>query len=266
MPRTGKRKPIIQAKATEENVTLSSNTEKTEVRKSKYFSNEQANGKSFPDGKDRQIETLTSTKIITIPQPTHVKTLIANYNASCGPNNEKKILEDSDKANRKKHVILLTTSFLLGYNQIRDITSIKSVIDSVMFDAFKNLQWLDLQHNYLTTLSPELGEFENLKTLYLHANYISNMKELLKIKGLTQLRNLTIHGNPLARIPNFRLYIILIFPDLKKLDTVLVSSAERDKVQVWSKTFNLKKLPAYTENDVARPPMPVNPVPGTKEH
>jgi len=266
MPRSGRRKPIVQMKATEENVTLSNNIEKTDVRKSRYYSDERKNGKVFPDGKDQQIDSLSSTKIINIPQPTHVKTLIANYNASCGPNNEKKILEDSDKANRKKHVILLTTSFLLGYNQIRDITSIKSVIDSVMFDAFKNLQWLDLQHNYLTTLSPELAEFENLKTLYLHANYINNTKELLKIKGLTQLRNLTIHGNPLARIPNFRLYIILVFPDLKKLDTVLVSSAERDKVQVWSKTFNLKKLPAYTESDVAKPPMPTNPAPGSKEH
>jgi Leucine-rich repeat (LRR) protein len=34
--------------------------------------------------------------------------------------------------------------------------------------------WVDLSHNRLTQLSEDLGSLKNLKTLYLHANYLSN--------------------------------------------------------------------------------------------
>ena len=42
-----------------------------------------------------------------------------------------------------------------------------------------------------------------------------------------------IHGNPIVRIPNFRYYFIEIFPNLKKLDTVLITNKERDNSNVW---------------------------------
>jgi Leucine-rich repeat (LRR) protein len=57
--------------------------------------------------------------------------------------------------------------------------------------------WIDLSHNRLTELSPDLGLLKNLKTLYLHANYISVFNELLHVKNAEQLRTLTIHANPL---------------------------------------------------------------------
>ncbi len=57
--------------------------------------------------------------------------------------------------------------------------------------------WIDLSHNRLTELSADLGELQNLKTLYLHANYLSSFNELDKIKRANQLRTLTIHANPI---------------------------------------------------------------------
>lgn len=38
--------------------------------------------------------------------------------------------------------------------------------------------WIDLSHNRLTELCADLGELKNLKTLYLHVNYLSNFAEL----------------------------------------------------------------------------------------
>ncbi len=57
------------------------------------------------------------------------------------------------------------------------------------------------------------------------------------------LKELTIHGNPIDTIPNFRLYIIGIVPHLRKLDTVLVSKKERDNCRVWIECFKLVSLP-----------------------
>ena len=106
----------------------------------------------------------------------------------------------------------------------------------------------------MSSVSEELNAFRNLKTLYLHANYIPSIKEFTNLKELTQLRNLTVHGNPLVRIPNFRLYFIVIFPNLKKLDTVLVSKKERDNARVLFHEFKVKNFPCYNEDDVPMPP------------
>lgn len=52
---------------------------------------------------------------------------------------------------------------------------------------------------------------------------------------------MTIHGNPFSGVPNFRILAISILPDLKKLDSVLISKKERDNaVFIRSQT---KKYP-----------------------
>ena len=123
-----------------------------------------------------------------------------------------------------------------------------------MIDSFANLQWLDLQHNYITNLTEEITNFSNIRMLYLHCNYIYDLKEFIKLKKLTKLKGLTVHGNPIVRLPNFRLHLIDLFPELKKLDTVLVTKDERDSAYVWVNTFNVKELPAYIQGDCPKPP------------
>jgi len=41
--------------------------------------------------------------------------------------------------------------------------------------------WVDLSHNFLETLDYDFSDFPNLKSLYLHANYIYDLNELLKL-------------------------------------------------------------------------------------
>jgi hypothetical protein len=43
-------------------------------------------------------------------------------------------------------------------------------------DNCKNLAWIDLSHNYLTDLNYDFSDFENLKSMYLHCNYIADFK------------------------------------------------------------------------------------------
>lgn len=124
-----------------------------------------------------------------------------------------------------------------------------------------DLMWIDLQHNNLVKLPKE--EFEripNLKSLYLHRNYIFDLKELENLNHLTQLMSLTIHGNPVDRIPHFRyflltrLIILSILPTLKKLDTVLYSKKERDNAQYVPKMIATKDFMKCKPTDMVHPP------------
>jgi Leucine-rich repeat (LRR) protein len=62
---------------------------------------------------------------------------------------------------------------------------------------FSQLQWIDLSYNYLETIELDILDFPQLKTLYLHGNYISNLEETRKLGQLKQLTNLTLYGNPI---------------------------------------------------------------------
>ncbi len=61
---------------------------------------------------------------------------------------------EENKNMMQKKVIkvnLVCTSLLLSYNKIKQLAGFDKVIDSVMYDC-KNLQWLDISHNYLEAL------------------------------------------------------------------------------------------------------------------
>jgi len=38
----------------------------------------------------------------------------------------------------------------------------------------RNLTWIDLSHNYLTDLNYDFIDFPQLKSIYLHSNYIAD--------------------------------------------------------------------------------------------
>jgi hypothetical protein len=204
--------------------------------------------------KPKIAENTQAMQAMALPQSSNLKSFAIQAPKLQANNKTRDGNQEEAKETRKKRIELVTTSFLIGYNQMRDLVGLTKSIDAVMFDAFDRLQWLDLQHNYLTTVSEEIGQFKNLKTLYLHANYIPSIREFANIKGLTNLRNLTVHGNPLVRIPHFRLYFVAVFPGLKKLDTVLISKKERDNARVLVEEFKVKSLPVYAESDVPLPP------------
>ncbi len=129
---------------------------------------------------------------------------------------------------------------MLGYNKIRELNNLAPVVKTVI-NNWEMLQWIDLSHNYLMKLDYDFADFPNLKTLYLHCNYLASFDELTKLDVLKELKNFTIHGNSIAAVNNFRLLVISILPQLKKLDSVLISKKERDNaIFIRSQT---KKFP-----------------------
>lgn len=98
----------------------------------------------------------------------------------------------SDDANgktenkRKKEVKVVCTALFLNNNEIRTLKFMPETLRYVMYRP-ENLEWLDISYNYLQTIDRELLEFPNLKTLYLHGNYIANLEEVKKLADIGTL-------------------------------------------------------------------------------
>lgn len=72
---------------------------------------------------------------------------------------------------------------MLGYNKIRELKDFAPVIKTVMGN-WEMLQWVDLSHNYLMQIDYDFRDFPNLKTLYLHCNYLHSFDELVQLSPL----------------------------------------------------------------------------------
>lgn len=81
------------------------------------------------------------------------------------------------------------------------------VLDAVMYH-WNQLLWLDLSYNYLTEIDEELLNFPELKTLYLHGNYISNLEQTKKLQKFEDLQSLTLYGNSIEQIKGYRMYVL----------------------------------------------------------
>ena len=49
------------------------------------------------------------------------------------------------------------------------------------------LQWINLSYNYLVKIDDEILNFQGLKTLQLHGNYIRELEEVRKLNLLPEL-------------------------------------------------------------------------------
>lgn len=153
---------------------------------------------------------------------------------------------------KKKKVNRLTTSLNIGYNQIRNIDGLFDIISRVMEHA-RRLVWIDLSNNYLTGLCSDFSELPELRSLYLHANYIYDLKEITKLSN-THIKTLTLYGNPIEQIQGYRLWVVGIVPELRKLDTGLITLLERDNANVLYSRTKRKTLPKIAE---PRKPPPI---------
>ena len=144
------------------------------------------------------------------------------------------------------------------------MASLPLVLTEVMVcDPYSNLLWLDLSYNYLEAIEDDLLQLPNLQTLYMHGNYISNLEETKKLSGFENLQSLTLYGNPIETIKNYRLWVLGVMytrnENLRKLDQVVVTNREFDKVLVWKERIfaqKSKRLKTLKPDVLKQPPAP----------
>lgn len=91
--------------------------------------------------------------------------------------------------------------------------------------------------------------FQGLKSLYLHANKIGDLKEVDKLKSLKHLTTLTLHGNPIENLPIFRHYILSKLPQLKHLNFSGISKSDRQTALIRIKTNSTPLAVESKKND-----------------
>ena len=95
--------------------------------------------------------------------------------------------KDKEKlAKQKKKAInvkLVCCSIMLGYNKLRSIQNLSPVLNIVM-DNFQSLQWIDLSHNYIQNLDYDFNDFPQLRTLYLHCNFLSSFNDITQLTNI----------------------------------------------------------------------------------
>lgn len=173
----------------------------------------------------------------------------ASNKATSSHNKDEEAGQVSKKVVKVKQI---QSQLILSYNKIGSVAALPEVLPSVMLDGFK-LQWVDLSHNYLVDLDLDFSLLPDLSSLYLHCNYIKDLNQFVNLSR-NALRSLTVHGNPIETIPNFRLYLISILLQLKKLDTVLISKKERDDSNVFLVKFNMRSKAFPEVKDAQQPP------------
>ena len=131
--------------------------------------------------------------------------------------------EDTKVETKKKIVVQEETrSLFLQNNRIPSICDLASILEDVMWNS-NRLLWMDLSNNHLKEIDEDLGaHFPELKTLYLHGNYIQDMSQITRFAKLEDLQTITLYGNPIEHIKNYRLIALNVLyqslTNLRKFD------------------------------------------------
>lgn len=143
---------------------------------------------------------------------------------------------------------MVTDVVKLNNNKLVNIEGLpRSLYWHLSFDPV-NLKSLDLSFNHLYTLNG-IEDFENLVSLYLHSNFIRDVRDIYRLQKLDKLKTLTLHGNPVENeIKNYRPMIITLLPGLNRLDFSLVTKTDKRNSAVLSE-FSKGRITLTKEKD-----------------
>ncbi|KAL0481241.1 developmentally-regulated LLR repeat protein [Acrasis kona] len=212
------------------------------------------------NGKRRKIERVVETKVkesvqeseLTINRNKMRSTLNATKSSggvNTSPTNLMKMTNSEPKdKNEDKNLSKEVTSTIeysgylggaikLSNNNLFDLDSLMEVAKKIMDDS-SLIKWLDLSYNNFASLQSVEALPLDLEVLYLHGNNISEVKEITRLSKFKNLRSLTLHGNPLDEVRNYRYHILALLPSLKILDFAAVTKKDVDTAN----TFNLLYL------------------------
>lgn len=134
-----------------------------------------------------------------------------------------------------------SSAIRLSNNHITNLKGLTETFGMVLAPS-EQVLWIDLSFNKLNSLDEVVQSYPNLRVLYLHGNAIENLSKLDKLSNLKELRNLTLHGNPVADDPNYKFFILSRLPKLKHLDFSAITKQDRISVRILLKrqAFNRK--------------------------
>uniref|UniRef100_S4RKD9 Leucine rich repeat containing 9 n=1 Tax=Petromyzon marinus TaxID=7757 RepID=S4RKD9_PETMA len=104
-------------------------------------------------------------------------------------------------------------------------------LEDAGLEGMPRLARLSAASNRLASLAG-LQRCSSLAELYVASNHLASSRDVYRIKGLTSLVILDLHGNPLAStMEQYRLFVIFHLPALKALDGNAVEVAECDSAR-----------------------------------
>lgn len=143
---------------------------------------------------------------------------------------------------RQKFVVrTVTTSVKLNNNMLETLQGLPRALEVAVTNPLENIHWLDLSFNQISTIEPELLQFQNLKALYLHGNCVKSLPSVERLRKLPRLLSLTLNGNPIEASKVYRMYAIGALQHLRSLDHSTITEDELRNAQAWFKGHQIRQ-------------------------
>lgn len=133
---------------------------------------------------------------------------------------------------QKLKMSTLTRNYILAKTKKSDLKDVKhlniwgsELRDVSILKELVNVEVLSLSVNSINSLS-DFAQCHALTEIYLRKNAITDLREVVYLRGLRNLSVLWLCENPIAEHPQYRSYIIKALPQLKRLDDVDITQAE----------------------------------------
>ena len=123
-----------------------------------------------------------------------------------------------------QHASSTTKAIKLNNNKLSDIKGLSDLVCPFLVPR-STVLWLDLSFNMIARLEQtDFGSpFDQVRTLYLHGNKLSDIASTMKALSDLPLKSLTLNGNPLQGIDGYRKAVLKSLPKLRIFDTCVVS-------------------------------------------
>ena len=138
---------------------------------------------------------------------------------------------------------------LVGFDSLVKLCLDNNLIEEIAnLGHLRKLQWLDLSFNKirkiqgletlsqlkdLTLFSNEISVVEgldsctNLECLSIGNNLIKSTDNIIKLRSIKSLKMLTVSGNEVCKVPEYKTIVLAYVDTLKYLDYALIDEAER---------------------------------------
>ena len=115
--------------------------------------------------------------------------------------------------------------------------------DLVQIEHLTNLRKVDLSSNGIHFLpdASKLHKLVSLESLSLHKNLIVGWRQLEILTGLARLQDLTLQGNPCAKLQDYRQFMADNMPQLRALDKYIILDFERKSIAQLYPPKNIRR-------------------------